>query len=232
MEKVKISAEPRKVLGKKVKNLRKEGILPANLFGRGLKSKAVQLPGKDFRKVFKQAGETGVVELKVKDEAYPVLIHSVQHDPVTNNITHVDFQKVNLKEKITAHVPIKLVGESPAEKSRVGLILQTVSEIEIESLPTDIPPEIEIDISKLSEVGQTVHVKDLKIDKEKIEVENEPEEVVVSVQSAEMKEEPVEEEKTPEEVEATAEKGEEEAAEGGEKKEEGKEDAEGREKEG
>jgi large subunit ribosomal protein L25 len=221
MEKVKISTEPRKVLGKKVKNLRKEGILPANLFGKNLKSKAVQLPDKDFRKVFKLAGETGIVELKVKEEVYPVLIHNVQHDPLTDSVTHVDFHKVNLKEKITARVPIKLVGESPAEKSKVGLILQTIDEIEIKSLPTDIPHEIEVDISNLSEVGQTVPVKDLKIDREKIEVENEPEEVVLSVQSAEMKEEPVEEEKTPEEVEATAEKGEEEEAEG---KEEGKEE--------
>src|SRR3972149_8599020 len=224
MEKIKINVEPRKIIGKKVKSLRKEGLLPANIFGKDLKSKAIQVQEKEFYKTFKLAGETGVVEVKVKDETYPALIHNVQRNPVTDKVTHVDFHKVNLKEKITAHVPIKLVGESPAEKSGVGLILQTINEIEVESLPVDIPHEIELDISDLSEIGQTIHIKNLRVDKEKVEIKNDPEEVVVSVQTAEMKEEPEEAPVTPEEVEATAEKGEEaaegETGEGGEKKEE------------
>ena len=213
------TVEERKTFGKKVKKLRREGILPANLFGKDLKSKALQIKEKDFRNIFKEAGETGVVEVKLSKETYPALIHNVQRDPVTDKIIHVDFHKVNLKEKITARVPIKLIGESPAEKSSVGLILQTVNELEIESLPGDIPSEIEVDMSKLEKVGQNIHVKDLKINRNKVEVKNEPEDVVVSVQTAEMKEEPVEEEKAPEEVEATAEKAEEEKAEGEEKKE-------------
>src|SRR3990167_11527414 len=212
MEKIKINVEPRKIIGKKVKSLRKEGLLPANIFGKGLKSKAIQVQEKEFYKTFKLAGETGVVEVKVKDETYPALIHNVQRNPVTDKVTHVDFHKVNLKEKITAHVPIKLVGESPAEKSGVGLILQTINEIEVESLTVDIPHEIELDISDLSEIGQTIHIKNLKVDKEKVEIKNDPEEVVVSVQTAEMKEEPEQvEAPAPEEVEAIAEKGEEEA---------------------
>ncbi|OGY30460.1 MAG: hypothetical protein A3A57_01280 [Candidatus Woykebacteria bacterium RIFCSPLOWO2_01_FULL_41_12] len=214
MEKIKINVEPRKIIGKKVKSLRKEGLLPANIFGKDLKSKAIQVQEKEFYKTFKLAGETGVVEVKVKDETYPALIHNVQRNPVTDKVTHVDFHKVNLKEKITAHVPIKLVGESPAEKSGVGLILQTINEIEVESLPVDIPHEIELDISDLSEIGQTIHIKNLKVDKEKVEIKNDPEEVVVSVQTAEMKEEPEQvEAPAPEEVEAIAEKGEEESAE-------------------
>ena len=212
MSKLSISVEPRKVLGKKVKKIRSEGLLPANIFGKALKSKAIQLNEKDFRSVFKLAGETGVVEVKLGAEVYPVLVHNVQRNPVTDKIIHVDFHKVNLKEKITAHVPIKLEGEAPAEKSGIGLILQTINEIEVESLPSDIPHEIIVDISNLTEVGQTIHVKDLKINRDKVEVKNEPEEVVISVQTAEMKEEPVAEEKVPEEVEAIAEKGEEEAA--------------------
>src|SRR3989344_2562658 len=214
MERIKINVEPRKIIGKKVKSLRKEGLLPANIFGKDLKSKAIQVQEKEFYKTFKLAGETGVVEVKVKDETYPALIHNVQRNPVTDKVTHVDFHKVNLKEKITAHVPIKLVGESPAEKSGVGLILQTINEIEVESLPVDIPHEIELDISDLSEIGQTIHIKNLKVDKEKVEIKNDPEEVVVSVQTAEMKEEPEQvEAPAPEEVEAIAEKGEEESAE-------------------
>ena len=206
----KATVEERKTFGKKVKKLRAGGILPGNLFGKDIKSKALQIKEKDFRQLFKEAGETGVVEVKLKKETYPALIHNVQRDPVSDKIIHIDFHKVNLKEKIIAHVPIKLVGESPAEKSSLGLILQTINELEIESLPSDIPSEVAVDISKLEEVGQNINVKDLKIDREKVEVKNDPEGVVVSVQTAEMKEEPVEEEKAPEEVEAIAEKAEEE----------------------
>lgn len=218
MEKLKLTLEPRKILGKKVKKLRAEGILPANLFGKGLKSTALQVPEREFRQVFKEAGETALLEIKVKEENYPALIHNVQRDPVTGKVIHVDFHKVDLKEKIVTAVPIKLTGESPAEKSGVGLILQTLNELEIESLPANIPHEITVDISGLSEVGQTIHVKDLKLDREKIEVKNDPEEVVVSVQTAEMKEEVIEEAPAPEEVEAIAEKPEEEEAAEGEEK--------------
>ena len=214
-------------MGKKVKKLRVEGILPANLFGKGLKSTALQVPEREFRQVFKEAWETGLLEIKVKNEDYPVLIHNVQRDPVTGKIIHVDLHKVDLKAKIITAVPIKPVGEAPAEKSGIGLILQTLNELEVESLPADIPHEISVDISDLSEVGQTIHVKDLKLDREKIEVKNDPEEVVVSVQTAEMKEEVVEEAPAPGEVEAIAEKAkEEEAAEGEEKKEEEKKEGE------
>src|SRR3990170_4019666 len=150
MSKLSISVEPRKILGKKVKTLRSEGILPVNLFGKDIKSKTLQVQEKDFRLLFLTAGETGVVEVKLKSETYPALIHNVQRNPVTDKIIHVDFHKVNLKEKITAHVPIKLEGESPADKSGIGLILQTASDLEIESLPGDIPHEIIVDISSLS----------------------------------------------------------------------------------
>ena len=116
---------------------------------------------------------------------------------------------------------MKLVGESPAEKSGVGLLLQTVNEIEVESLPTDIPSQIEVDVSKLEEIGNSIHVSDLMIDKAKVEVKNNPEDVVVSVQTAEMKEEATPEKApSPEDVEATAEKGKDEEAEGEEDKEE------------
>ncbi|OGY22476.1 MAG: hypothetical protein A2126_04695 [Candidatus Woykebacteria bacterium GWB1_45_5] len=226
MEKLKLALEPRSVLGKKVKSLRGQGVLPANLFGKDIKSIALQIPEKDFRKVFKEAGETGLLELTVKNQLYPALIHHTQRDPLTGKIIHVDLHKVNLKEKIITMVPIKLTSESEAEKSGVGLILQTLNELEVESLPADIPHEITLDISNLTEVGQTIHVKDLKVNREKIEVKNDPEEVVVSVQTAEMKEEVVEEAPAPEEVEAIAEKGEEEVA---EKTEEGKEEKEEKE---
>ena len=223
MEKVSLKTEPRKILGKKSKKLRKEGLVVANIFGKDFKSKALQLDEKDFRKAFKEAGETGVVDVKVDKETYPALIHNVQLDPITDSILHVDFHKVNLKEKITTKVPVVTEGESPAEKSGIGLLLQTINEIEVESLPGDIPSEIKLDVSKLEEVGQSIHIKDLKLDRDKVEVKNDPEDTVLTVQTAEMKEEESAEEVSPEDVEATEEKGEKET-EGEEKEEKGKDD--------
>jgi large subunit ribosomal protein L25 len=209
MEKLKLAVEKRTIEGKQVKKLRREGIIPANIFGKELKSKSVQVPEKDLMKVFRKAGETSLVEVNMKEETYPSLIHNLQVDPISDRPLHVDFHKVNLKEKITANVPLKIVGESTIVKSGEGLILQPINEVEVEALPAELPHEIEINVENLNEVGQSLHIKDLKIDKAKVEIKNDPEEVVVTVQSAEMKEEIVEEAPTPEDVEATSEKGEE-----------------------
>lgn len=213
MERSVIEVNNRELTGKKVKRLRKQGLVPANIFGKDFKSASVQVELKDLMKTFKSGGESGLVDVKYDGQTLPSLINNIQRDPVSNLVIHIDFHKVNLKEKITAHVPVVVEGESPAVKSGVGLLLQTLYEIEVESLPTDIPANIIVDAEKLTEVGQNVHVKDLKIAKDKVEVKNDPEDIVVSVQNAEMKEEVEEAVVSPEDVEATAEKGE---AEGGE----------------
>lgn len=215
MERIAIKVEPREVTGKKVKKLRATGVIPANLFGKDFTSTSISVDAKEFQKAFKGSSGSSLVDVKLGEKVYPSLVHNLQRDPRKDFIIHIDFQKVNLKEKITTYVPVILEGESPAEKSGTALLLQTLNEIEIECLPTDIPQNIAVDAEKLIEVGQSVHVKDLKIDKEKIEVKNDPEEVVVTVQNAEMKEEEPEVEVSPEEVEATAEKGEEESSEEG-----------------
>lgn len=234
MERTKIEVEKRKITGKKVKKLRKEGLIPANIFGKELKSISVQVESKLFQKAFKEAGETALVDVKVGSEIYPSLIHNLQRDPKSDSVIHVDFHKVNLKEKVTTSIPVVLEGESPIVKSGEGLILQTIQEVEIECLPADIPQNIVVNSEELTEVGQSVHIKDLKIDKAKIEIKNDPEEVVATVQTAEMKEVVEETPVTPEDVEATAEKGEDEAegesSEPGEKKE-GKEETKVGEKE-
>lgn len=221
-----LNVEARSVTGKKVNRLRKEGIVPANIFGKDFKSTSIQVNAKDFQKTMKEAGEGSLVDVKVGADTHPALISNLQRDPVFETVLHVDFHKVNLKEKITTSVPVVVEGESPVVKSGEGLLLQTLNEIEIECLPTEIPSNITVDAEKLTEVGQAIHVKNLKVG-EKVEIKNEPEEVVVTVQTAEMKEEEPEPEVSPEEVEATAEKGEAEegAPEGEENKQENKEEA-------
>lgn len=165
MKKFQISAEKRKIAGKKVKTLRKQGLLPANVYGKNIKSLAVQLPLKEFSQVFKEIGETGLAELNVsgEDRMRPVLIHNVQMDPITSQPLHTDFFQVDLKEKVTTMVPLEIVGEAQAIKDKKGVLLQTLNEVEVEALPTDLPEKIEVDVSSLSEVDQEIKAASLKI---------------------------------------------------------------------
>lgn len=175
-----LKAEDREVLGRKVKRLRREGVLPANIYGKKAESLAVQVKLDEFQKVFSEAGETGLVELNIKDKVHPVLIHNVQLDPATDKPLHVDFLEVDLKEKVTATVPIHLVGESPSEKEG-GVVVQQMHEVGVEALPTDLPEKIEVDISGLVEIDQAVKVGELKVDRSKIEVKEDPERIVVNI---------------------------------------------------
>ncbi len=167
-EELKLTAEKRKILGRKVKTLRREGILPANIYGKKVKSLAVQADLKAFLSAFKETGETGVVKLLVKGEkkVRPVLIHNVQLDPVSNQPLHADFYQVDLKTKVTTEVPIELVGESLAVKEKIGILIQPLTEVEVEALPTELPDKLELDISGLKKVDGVVTVADLKVPKE------------------------------------------------------------------
>lgn len=162
MKRQSLTVEKRELLGKGVKKLRRDGVLPANIFGKNFESTAVQVPTKEFIDVYKVAHETGLVDIAYAGETIPVLIHNVQIDPRTQNPVHADFFKVNLKEKTIAYVPIEAVGEAPAVQDKLGVLLQQLSELEIEALPTDIPEKIEANIEGLTEVGSQVTVGDLK----------------------------------------------------------------------
>jgi large subunit ribosomal protein L25 len=187
MEKIVLKAKSRKEVGRKVKLLRKGGILPANIYGKKIKSESIQIGVSDFRDVYKKAGETGLIYLeleggKEKKEERPVLVANIQKDPVSDMLLHIDFHQVDLKEKVEAKVPVELVGESPAEKQSIGTVVQYLKEIEVEALPTDLPEKFQIDISALTEVDQMVHVKDLPYDKSKIEVKTDIEEILIKVE--------------------------------------------------
>jgi len=218
-----IKANKRSILGRKVKKLRREGILPANIFGKGVKSQPLQLDKSEFLSVFEKTGETGLVDLVIEKQApRPVLISQIQFDPVTDEPLHVDFHQVNLKEKTTATVEIRLVGEAPAVEKEEGVLVQVLSEVEVEALPTQLPDHLEADISSLKAIDDAVRIKDLKVDKG-VEIKAEPEEIVVKI-SAPVKEE---EAPAPAEEEGKAEEGAKgkEQGEQGEKEEKGKEEA-------
>jgi len=221
-----LKVEKREVFGRKVKNLRKQGTLPANIYGKKIKSLAVQLPKEDFLDVFEEGGEAELLYLRVKGEKEkrPVLVSNVQIHPVSGEVLHVDFQQVDLSQETTVEVPLKFVGESPAVKEGKGMLLELVNEIQLTCLPTNIPREIEVDISVLKEADQQLMVKDLKLPKN-VKTEIDPEEAICKIEPPKATAEEIEEEKQAEAeaeagAEAEAEKGEEVPAE--EKEEESK----------
>lgn len=207
MDKIALKAEERNVTGRKVKRLRKEGKLPGNIYGSDIKSTAVTLDTKEFLAAYKKSGETSVVELVVGKQTYPVLIHNIQIDPVTSSPLHADFLKIDLKKKVTANIPLELVGEAPAEKQGLGTVVSYVDEVEVEALPGDLVDKIEVNVEALTEAEQSISIKDLHYDKDKLTITNDPETIVVKVEV--QKEEPVQ-------VPVAPAEGEEVPAEGGE----------------
>lgn len=182
MSKSILKAEKRTIEGRKVKTLRKDGILPGNISGKKIKSQSVQVVLKDFEKLYKEIGETGLLTLQVGTDEKPVLIHNLQLSPVSDEPVHVDFLQVDLKEKVEADIPVELVGESPAEKQAIGTVVQHINEIKVEALPTDLPEKFEVDVTELTEVDQSIFVKDLKYDKSKVEIKDDLEAIVTKVE--------------------------------------------------
>lgn len=177
-----LSALKREVVGRKVKKLRREGILPANIYGKDVKSLAVQVPLDDFLKTFREVAKTGLLGLKVNGEVRPVLIHNVQLDPITDTPIHADFLQVNLSEKVSATVPVELVGETQAQKSGVGILVQQISELEVEALPADLPEKFLVDVSNLANVDEAIKVSDLLVDKTKVEIKASPDQIVAKIE--------------------------------------------------
>ncbi len=185
----KLKAKERKIFGRKVKQLRRAGFIPANVFGPKTKSKALTLDKSEFLKIFNQSGETTLIDLVVEGEksSRPVLISNLHIHPVTSEILHVDLHQVDLKSKTTANIPIEIVGESPAVKAG-GVVVTLLKEVEVEALPTDLPEKIEVDISNLTEIGSSILVKDLPIDHTRVELKLDPEEQVVAIQEQQQEE--------------------------------------------
>lgn len=179
MKRVALSVEPRKTLGKEVRKLRKEGILPANVYGKDVKSESVQVPLKEFQQVFKEAGETGLVDLKLDSKVTPVLIHGVQTDYLGKPL-HADFYVVNLTEKVKTNVPLELVGEPKAVTDKIGLLMHILSEVEVEALPTELPEKIDVDVTHLANIDEQVVVSDVKLPSG-VTILSEPNQVVAKI---------------------------------------------------
>ncbi|MEK7616077.1 MAG: 50S ribosomal protein L25 [Patescibacteria group bacterium] len=194
MQKVEVQAHPRSTVGRASKTLRSQGILPAVLYGNNFKPLNIQIPMKEFGKVYAQAGESTLVYLKLNDQSYPTIIHDVTTDPVHDTFIHADFYKVRLDEKIKAKVPVVIVGESPAVKSLGGILVTNINEIEVEGFPQDLPHQFDVDISSLVLFRDHFQIKDLKVPAN-VEIKANAEEIIALIQ------EPISEEKLKESLE-------------------------------
>lgn len=212
MEAYHLKANTRKITKKKVDQLRKKGIIPGIVYGHRAAPQIIELNRLNFEKIYQETGSSNLVDLVI-DSKKPVkvLVQDVQLHPLTNDYTHVDFHQVRMTEKITTNVELEFIGESPAVKELGGVLVKSLSEIEIECLPGDLISEIKVDISKLKTFDDIIYVKELPVPAN-IKVLNDPGEAVTLV-SEPRKEEEIKPATEEEETEEPAEEGEEAATE-------------------
>lgn len=179
--------------------MRRKGQIPAELYGHGISNLHLSVNSKEFAKLYKEAGENTVINVKVDGSVKPVLIHDVQFNPLTEEIRAIDFYEVRMDEETRIPVPLEFVGVPPAVSDLHGVLIKAMDEIEVEALPGDIPSEIKIDLSKLTELNQSIYVKDLAVTG-KFKFTVDPETVVLTVSEPAPEEEVPVAEVKPEEV--------------------------------
>jgi len=177
-----LKGEIRETSKKETKKQKGPNTLAAIIYGPKTKGQALTLNQKEFEKILQQAGESSVIDLEVKSQEnkHTVLIHQIQRDPLTNKIIHVDLYQPDLTKKVTAAVPLVMIGIAPAVKDFGGTLIKNFSEIEVKALPMDLPHEIQIDVSELKELHQEIKIKDLKIPAG-LEIDRNPEDTIIIV---------------------------------------------------
>lgn len=201
MDKLVLKAEKRDVLGKKTRFLRRQGITPAHVFGHSLESQSIQCDTLELKNIIARAGATRLITLEIAGEKsdHNVFVKEVQLDPLQKQLFHVDFYQVRKDEKMQVVVPIVIKGESPALKFSGRFLAHGLTEMTIDCLPENVPPQIDVDISILEEIDQGIYVKDIILDPD-IHVHADPEQLIVKISEAFV--EPEEEEVEAEEEEA------------------------------
>lgn len=184
-----LSGAIRTITGKKVKQLRKQGLIPATIYGQEMKPMSVQFVDREIGPIWDHVGESGLVDLTVDGKKMPILFRNPQYHAVMGSLMHIDCFKVNLKEKITTTVPLEFVGESLSVKSG-NVLVEALSHVEVEALPTDLPEKIEVDLTKLETLESQITIADLVVD-QKVTIKNDPTEVVVKTEEPRAEEEPV-----------------------------------------
>ena len=159
-----LSAKIRKTIGKKVKTLRKAGVLPAVLYGSGLKnSLSLEINSKDFEKIFAATGESSLISLEIEGKKSLVLIYEIEKDALSGNVIHVDFYQPKAGKEIETKVPLIFEGTAPAVKDLGGTLVKNIQEVHIRTLPENLPHQISVDISSLKTFEDYILIKDLLI---------------------------------------------------------------------
>lgn len=180
MEKYVLEAKKRDVIGKKVKALRREGLLPAVIYGSGIDPIPLTLNTREVRQTLSVIGANTLVTLKIDKKEYLALVRDLQREVIMRDLLHIDFQAVSLEERITSTVPVVVVGEAPAVKEMNALLVSGLDELQIEAKAKDLPDTIHVDVSELSEIGDNIKVKDLTISGD-VRILDDPEEIVIVV---------------------------------------------------
>ena len=182
MASVQIDVEQRAVTGKKVRSLRRHGIIPAHLYGRGTDSLSLQAPATIVMNLLRTAERNQIIDLMVTGEPQtrPVMLRGVQRNPVTDELVHIDFFQISLTEKLRADVPLNIVGEAPAVQIFAGILLHQVDHVTVEALPSDLPGHIDVDVSVLDQLEAALHVRDLALPPN-VEMLTDPDQVVAKV---------------------------------------------------
>lgn len=182
MQEITLSAQRRTVSGKQVRQLRRDGLIPATVYGRRTEPYSVQVEERALRTVMQRAGGNQLIRLQVGDgeETHMVLLREIQREPVKRRTLHVDFYEVIMTERIRTEIPMMVVGTSPVVEHGDGLLYHGIEAVQVECLPTDLIPHIEVDVSKLTEVGQEITVGDLRLG-DKYQILSDPSEVLARV---------------------------------------------------
>jgi large subunit ribosomal protein L25 len=175
----------------KMDSLRKAGEIPAVFYGAGKISTSITLSTVEFKKIWREAGESSAILIKAPTGDVDVLIHEVQVDPVTDEPIHVDFLAIDMKKKIRVPVPLIFEGISNAVKSGIGNLVKVLHEVEIEALPADLPHDLVVDISSLEGLENQVFVSDIKLPPGVVVIANGSDVVASIVAQVEEKEEVV-----------------------------------------
>ncbi len=178
-----LQAKKRSVTGKGVQALRKEGRIPAIVYGPKQEATAIEVSLKDFSNTLVSAGESSVVALSVDGEVHNVLIHEVDRDPVTDTVRHADFYAIVKGQKVEVKVPIEFTGEAPAVKDFGGNLVKALYELEVEADPMNLPREFTIDVSALTALDMRITAKDIPLP-EGVTLVTNPDEVIVTVIAA------------------------------------------------
>lgn len=195
MEKILLEAKTRNILGKKVKKIRAQGQIPAVLYGHDVSTQPLSINLIQFNQIYKKAGMSSLVDIQIdNDKSFKVLLHEPQRDPCTNAITHADIYRVKMTEKIKTEIPLQFIGEAPAVSELEGNLIINKDNVEVECLPDALVPHIEVDLSTIKTFDDMIHISDIKAP-EKMEILNDPDEVVATV-SAPRSEEEIEAELT------------------------------------